>query len=208
MVIMAIDPSFRNAAVSIFDGNNTVYIDTVSCSLGENIGFEKVFHACHSQWEGLYDHLSRLGIGKSLNIDVVVSEIPPPVGQFSSGLYALDTYLLSNLWSEYLSIKELYVLSPSYLSTIHQTHSYKKSDSTKLAKYYINEVLTELNIVIPESISETGRHMKGTLNNDKAESFLFLLRMFCKYNINGWASKIFSEMSGFNYPAEKLLIHR
>ncbi len=86
---------------------------------------------------------------------------------------------------------------------------YKKSDSTQLAKYFINEILKDdIEIVLQDSISETGRRMKGTINNDKAESFLFLLRAFCKWDVYGTRDKIKMEMGGLGIEAEKLLIKR
>lgn len=210
MVICAIDPSYRAMAFSLYDGNKTIYIDSSTVSLGDTIGFVKVFNACREQVSQHIEKLQTLCDTQNLSIGTVISEVPPPSGSFSSGLFALDTLLLSEMWRYFTSIKDIYVVSPSYLGTIHGTSKYSKSDSTKLAKYFISEVFDkdEFNIVIPDSVSESGRHTKGKLNNDRAESFLFLLRTFVKYNIHDLRNTIISEMSGLGYEAERLLISR
>lgn len=203
--ILAIDPSFDHLASTLYDGADTIYMDMCSCPLGQNIGFEKIFWATDKLWKDFYSKLKKLNI----EIDTVISEMPPPVGNFSAGLFGLDIYLLHSLWDNFDSIKEIYVVPPGYLSQIHGTSKYQKSDSTRLAKYYINEVLKEdFNLVIPDNITETGRRMKGTVNNDKAESYLFLLRAFSKFNIKGLSSKIVSEMSGLGIESERLLLSR
>jgi hypothetical protein len=209
MVIMAIDPSYNHFAYSIYvEDEGKIYVGMCSHPLGESIGFDKTFNACTSMWGKLKSDLDELGVGSKILIDKVISECPPPVSQFSAGLFALDTYMLDKIFTEYESISEMFVVSSSYLGTVHGG-KYKKSDSTQLAKYFINEVLKDdFEVVIPDSISASGRKMKGTMNNDKAESFLFLLRMFCKYDIKGYKNKIMSEMSGLGYSAEKLLCSR
>lgn len=209
MVIMGIDPSFKHLAFSLYDGNEDIYIDLSSYDLGQNVGFEKVFNASISLWEQFKLRLDAIGVGRSIFIDKVISEVPPPVGQFSAGLFALDVYILKSLFSEYRSISEIYVVPASYLSMVHGTSKYKKSDSTALANYFINEVFDgRYNIKIPDVVSSNGRKLKGRLNNDRAESFLFLLRMMCKYNIDGYGDRIMSEMSGLGNNSEKLLISR
>ena len=209
MKILAQDPSFNHLAYSLYDGNDTIYVDMCSYKLGEGIGFDKVYTACSDLWAQYKNKLDNLISEHEVCIDTVVSEVPPPVGNFSAGLYALDTHILSSLWHEYDSIKEIYIVPPSYLGTVHGTAKYKKSDSTKLAKYFIDEVLKDdFKVVLPDNISETGRRTKGTMNNDRAESFLFLLRMFCRYDIKGYKNRIMSEMQGLGYPAERLLINR
>ena len=185
MVILAIDPSFKALSFSLFDSNSkSVYIDTVSYPLGTSIGFEKIFDAVHVQWYQLNEKLDTYLNDMSINIDYVISEIPPPVGNFSAGLYALDYTILNNIFEEYKTVKDLYILSPSFLTKVHGRRGYKKGESTELAKYFIENILeNQINVWIPNKVSETGRNIKGRLNNDKAESFIFLMRMFVKFNI-------------------------
>ena len=205
MVILAIDPSFKALSFSLFDSNSkSVYIDTVSYPLGTSIGFEKIFDAVHVQWYQLKEKIDTYLKDKSISIDYVVSEIPPPVGNFSAGLYALDYTILNNIFEEYKTVKDLYILSSSFL-----TRGYKKGESTELAKYFIENILeNQINVWIPNKVSETGRNIKGRLNNDKAESFIFLMRMFVKFNIYNLADTITKEVDGLKHEGEKLLRSR
>ena len=210
MVILAIDPSFKALSFSLFDSDSKiVYIDTVSYTLGTSIGFEKIFDAVHVQWYQLKEKIDTYLKGKSISIDYVVSEIPPPVGNFSAGLYALDYTILNNIFEEYKTVKDLYILSPSFLTKVHGRRGYKKGESTELAKYFIENILeNQINVWIPNKVSETGRNIKGRLNNDKAESFIFLMRMFVKFNIYNLADTITKEVDGLKHEGEKLLRSR
>lgn len=210
MVILAIDPSFKALSFSLFDSDSKiVYIDTVSYPLGTSIGFEKIFDAVHVQWYQLKEKIDTYLKGKSISIDYVVSEIPPPVGNFSAGLYALDYTILNNIFEEYKTVKDLYILSPSFLTKVHGRRRYKKGESTELAKYFIENILeNQINVWIPNKVSETGRNIKGRLNNDKAESFIFLMRMFVKFNIYNLADTITKEVDGLKHEGEKLLRSR
>lgn len=210
MVILAIDPSFKALSFSLFDSNSkSVYIDTVSYPLGTSIGFEKIFDAVHVQWYQLREKIDTYLKGKSISIDYVVSEIPPPVGNFSAGLYALDYTILNNIFEEYKTVKDLYILSPSFLTKVHGRRGYKKGESTELAKYFIENILeNQINVWIPNKVSETGRNIKGRLNNDKAESFIFLMRMFVKFNIYNLADTLIKEVDGLKHAGEKLLRSR
>ena len=211
MVILAMDPSFNALSTSILNTDtHKIYVHTISHPLGEGIGFDKIFTASRElrEWQSEYiDGL--LSDGSIPEITEVFSEVAPPVSQFSSGLYALDTLILSNLFDRYKTVKKVYAIPPSYCSTIHGTNKYSKSESTKLAKYFIEEVLNETyEIVIPDSVSDKGRVTKGRMNNDKAESFLFLLRAIVKYDIDGLAVKLSSIMGGFLHETEKLIAER
>jgi len=210
MVILAIDPSFKALSFSLFDSNSkSVYIDTVSYPLGTSIGFEKIFDAVHVQWYQLKEKIDTYLKDKSISIDYVVSEIPPPVGNFSAGLYALDYTILNNIFEEYKTVKDLYILSPSFLTKVHGRRGYKKGESTELAKYFIENILeNQINVWIPNKVSETGRNIKGRLNNDKAESFIFLMRMFVKFNIYNLADTLIKEVDGLKHAGEKLLRSR
>lgn len=210
MVILAIDPSFKALSFSLYDSDTKkVYIDTVSYPLGTSIGFEKIFDAVHVQWYQLHNKIDDYIQKNNISIDVVISEIPPPVGNFSAGLYALDYTILNSLFEKYTTIKDLFILSPSFLTKVHGRRGYKKSESTALVRYFIDEVLSDsFDVYIPDSVSDKGRVSKGRLNNDKAESFIFLLRLMVRLNINGLANKIKSEVEGLSHEGEKLLRSR
>lgn len=210
MVIYAQDPSFQAWASSIWDGDSKIYINKFSHPLGEGIGFDKILTASRELWDMQHSYIdSLIKDGCISEITHVFSEFPPPVGNFAAGLYGLDTFVISKLYDTYETVRDVYGFSPSYLQTVHSTKNYSKSDSTRLAKYFMNEVLqNDFEFVIPDNVSDTGRRTKGTMNNDKAESFLFLLRAFVKYDVKGLGQKISLEMSGLGIEAEKLLLER
>lgn len=211
MVIVGMDPSYKALSMSILDTDKrVVHIHTISENLGEGIGFEKIFNTARTLRDSQIEYIDSLVKSESISpITEIFSEIPPPTSAFSSGLFALDTLLLSTLFDRYTSIKKMYAIPPSYISTIHGTNKYNKSQSTQLAKYYLEEVLqNEFEVVMPDTVSQTGRHTKGKMNNDKAESFLFLLRAIVKYDIFNLAKKISVEMEGFLHKSEKLLVER
>lgn len=210
MVIVGMDPSFNALSVSILNTEtHKVYIHTFSEKLGTNIGFDKVMLASRKQWVKLEEYINYLISSKCIDgIDEVFSEIPPPVAQFSSGLFGLDSYVLSMIYDTF-NINRLFIIPSNYVGVIHGTRKYTKGESTKLANYLINEVIGDnIEIIIPDSISEKGRVTKGKMNNDKAESFLFLLRAMVKYNIYDLRNLLVSEMEGFSHEGEKLLLER
>lgn len=198
LVILTQDPSFRKLAFSLYDGKGKVVIDNCKFELGACVGFEKIFSANR---EILIQYLTKLngyGVNKDLYIDKIFSEVPPPSGSYSAGLFSLDTYILDKLWGFNKKCTEIWTIPPSYLMTLHNTRKYKKSDSTKLAKYMMEDVLNET----------FEFEINGRFNADKAESLLFMLRAFVKYDIRGSREMIINEISGFFSEPEKLLINR
>jgi hypothetical protein len=199
MIILAQDPSFTKLAFSLYDGKETIYLDNCDFSLGECVGFEKIFNANR---EIMKQYLTKLvrdyKVNETLFIDKIFSEIPPPNGMYSAGLFSLDTYVLDKLFTFNKQCDEIWTIPPSFLMTVHNIRKYNKKDSTTLAKYYMGDVLkNDLKFVI-----------RGTMNADKAESLFFLLRAFCKYDTLGLKGKIVNTISGFFSETEKLLISR
>jgi hypothetical protein len=198
-VILAQDPSFSKLAFSLYDGKDTIYLDNCNFKLGECVGFEKVFQANMSIWELYKDKLVKdYKVNKTLFIDKIFSEIPPPVGMYSAGLFSLDTFILDRLFNFNPKCTEIFTLPPSFLMTIHNVRKYKKGESTVLAKYLINDVLKD-NFTFK---------FNGALNADRAESLFFLLRAFVKYDIKGSKEIIPRAISGFLSESEQLLISR
>jgi hypothetical protein len=198
-VILAQDPSFRKLSFSLYDGKDTIYLDSCHFELGDCIGFEKIFNANRNIMEQYVDKLvNDYKVNTDLFVDKIFSEIPPPNGMFSAGLFSLDTYVLDKLFDLNEKCDEIWTLPPSFLMTVHNSRSYKKGDSTTLAKYMMKDVLGD----------DFDFQFKGKLNADQAESMFFLLRAFVKYDIKGCKDKIINSISGFYSESEKLLISR
>lgn len=200
LVILAQDPSFNKLSFSLYNGEETIYLDSCSFKFSEQvIGFEQVFRANR---EIAHQYLNKLYKEYKVNTEIFVkkifSEIPPPTGMYSAGLFSLDTYILDKLFIFNKQCDEVYTLPPSFLMTIHNSRKYKKSDSTAFARYFMNDILKDKFEFI----------YKNRLNADMAESFLFLLRAFCRFDIKGTRDLIISTIPGFFSEPEKLLIRR
>ncbi len=197
-VILAQDPSFSSLGFSLYDGDRTIYVDKCNSKFENKIGFEDVYYAGCNIFEAYCDKLEGYGIGKNLKLDYIISEVPPPVGVFSAGLYALNTLLFYRLFDTYRDCKGIYILPPSFLMTVHNKKNYKKSESTILANYLIDSVLGDRFTV----------KYSGRLNADMAESFIFLMRAFCRFDERGLRSDIIGALPGLYSESEKLLVGR
>lgn len=194
MNILAQDPSFRALAYSYYDGKDTIHIGHTTCLIGDDMGFVRIFTASDTQASSYKSILNTMIDTERL--DVFVSEIPPPVGSFAAGLFALDTAVIRMVMKEF-NPKNAFALPPSYLSVVHGGR-YTKTDSTTMAKYFMGEVLKDkFEFNLQGTVSSNGKVVKGKMNNDRAESFLFLLRMFCRYNIKNLRNTIIGEMGTF-----------
>jgi hypothetical protein len=117
---------------------------------------------------------------------------------FSAGLFSLDTYILDQLFNFNLKCREVWTLPPSFLMVVHNTRDYKKSYSTVLASYFMNDVLK----------GKLDFKFSGKMNADRAESLFFLLRAFVKFDVLGLKDTIINAISGFYSESEKLLVSR
>ena len=106
--ILSLDPSFSGLAFSLYDGKDTVFIRGCSVSLGDSVGFERAFSAAREMDSLLYWELKELGIA-DIKPEIAISEIPPPSGIYSAGLFALDTLLFDRLLTRMKSIKIMYI---------------------------------------------------------------------------------------------------
>lgn len=160
-VVMGIDPSYRNLAISTLYKNRTIVMETYQTTLGDRIDFTKSYQVANEITDLVATELSN----RNKDIELIISEIPAPNMQFSSGLSILDSLLMYKL-SVVLNPKKVYTLSPSFLSHLHGTNKYTKKDSLTLCKHFIS-VLEENNYKIIYN---------GKLNADMAEAFLFMLK--------------------------------
>ena len=197
--IISQDPSFSGLGFSVYDGKDTIYMDRCGVKFNNVIGFDAVYNANIELYDHYSEKLKGYGVGDRLKVDLIYSEIPPPTGIFSAGLFSLDTFIIDRLYNNFLESKgEVYILPPSFLMSIHNKKKYKKSESVVLAKYLLDNVLNDF-----FSYEHSGR-----INSDMAESLLFLMRAFCKFNIKGVKDKIIEAIPGYFSEPEVLLIKR
>lgn len=200
VVILAQDPSFRKLSFSLYDGKDTVYLDSCTFKFeDQSVGFEQVFRANRVI---ALEYLTKLrddyGVNSDIYIKKIFSEIPPPTGLYAAGLYSLDTYIIDKLFSFNKACDEVYTLPPSFLMTIHSSRNFKKSESTAIARYFMEDIL----------VNDFNFKYKGRLNSDMAESLLFLMRAFCRFDVKNKREDIVGAIPGFFSESEKLLIKR
>ena len=158
MSLLALDPSFRRTGISVYsDGEITIN------SIGLESNPDKSFHSIWHQIDELTQSICNYA--KDFKVEQVISEIPPPVGQYSAGLWALDSVLFHRI--RLLQVKSLYVVPPNYIAHIHGTRKYTKTDSVELAKSIMEGLSGRCKITL-----NTKR-----LNHDQCESFLFFMSL-------------------------------
>lgn len=165
MVLVGLDPSFSRTGISVIDTNSKVIrITDVRNTIGKEKNFVNIFKCSLRVHKGIRDFIDELGI----DLDYIVSEIPPPRAMFASGLYALDTSLFLDLIYRYPKLKGIYLLHPTYIAHLHGKKKYNKSESVDMAKK-----LFDIFTTYSYHISYDGR-----LSHDCAESFLFAVRLY------------------------------
>lgn len=162
VVLAGIDPSYSRTGISIYTGD-AIVITNLSQS---NKGMKKTFS---NVWNSANDLSSRIvKLLLSYNVNGVISEVPPPQGCYSPGLWCLDSLIFAKLRNR---VDTLYGLSPTYIGHVHGTRKYKKSWSVDVANEIINTLSMKVDI-------KTGR-----LNHDESESFIFLCRLLVRLNV-------------------------
>ena len=188
MIYVGIDPSLKRSAVSYYDSETNKFVIT---SFPKTLESKKGYEEIYSDANSISDEVSRYisGIGKGL---CVISEIPPPQGQYSPALYAYDSLLIHKL-QEQGSVKEFYRVYPNYLGHVHKKRKYAKSESVALAFSIIDRIKTR-----GAKFYNTSKR----LNHDESESFIFLCRLLV---LKGIFVDEISFIEGLTHEKEKLM---
>ena len=190
-IIMGIDPSFKNLATSTLYDNKTIHLTCDGGSLGDRVDFTKAFSVADT----LTNNVTKKLKGCCKTINYIISEIPSPNLQYSMGLAVLDSLLLYKL-GIVLKCKNIYTLSPSFLSHLHGTNKYSKKDSVTLALHFM------------EVLKENGYSVKWDakkLNPDMSEAFLFMLKGIVIENIDNLRDVLLAELESFEGGYYKIL---
>lgn len=166
MRILALDPSYKNTGVVFMDGTCIRLF-----SVGEATP-RKDF--THLYWAAMHTvkqivHELKLNTLDPRSI-ILVSEIPPHLGEFAAGLYMLDTLLLTYLMDY---CREVYVLNPNFLPKIHGKRKFRKGESVELMQMLRQEFSGYT--FIPD---------KKVYRSDICEAFLMFLRIYIKRDVN------------------------
>ena len=168
---VGIDPSMKRSGISMYY-KGKVLIDCVANSLSKEKSFENVYLDVIKQANDMIKTIFTMRdtiAGEDKIVVKVISEVPPPRGQFAPGLYALDVLYISHLYS-LKNVESIYRLYPNYLAHVHGKRNYAKSESVTLAKRYYKII--------------TGNECPK-INHDEAESFIFLSRLLVREGVAG-----------------------
>ena len=162
MVLLALDPSFSCTGVSIIDLNNKVItLAEVKCHMGSD------FQTSFSNAINITTRIIKLL--KEYEEDLVILSEEPFPGQLTSpGLYQLDSLIFFNLIA-LKSFNTIYNIHPNFLKKVHNKKSYHKSESTELAKEF-------LDIFLHNDFTCN----KTKFNNNVAEAFIYACKLYCK----------------------------
>ena len=171
MILVGLDPSFSCAGVSVMDTEKKeIRISDSRETIGKRKSFENVFKASLRTHQNIRDIFDMVDVKP----DYLLSEKPYSGGQFSSGLHTLDGTLFLDLIYRYKSLQKVFLITSRFLSHVHSQNNvkdYSKSDSTKLAREGLLPIFEEYGYDIEYGIKVS---LKGGLNNNTAESFIFL----------------------------------
>jgi hypothetical protein len=160
-----------------------IYIRNCKTESNSDKSFQTVWNDAVSQVERIKGVLLSI----SDRYDIVLSECPPPQGQFSPGLYSLDSLLFRELCS--LS-GEVRVVYPNYVGHVHGKRKYQKSESVELALKILDKLKNNVKVDMQSK----------RISHDESEALIFLCRLFV---INNMFKEELSEWAGFFSEKEK-----
>lgn len=181
MILVGIDPSFSCAGVSVMDTEKKIIrLSDARTEIGKK-SFENIFWASTRIHQDIREIIDAVG-----KPDILVSEKPYAGGRFSSGLHTLDATLFYDYIHRYQSLQNVYLMSARFLSHVHSQNGikdYKKSDSTNLVRHQLLPIFEEngWDIDYGSKYAEK-KSFKGAMNNDQAESFIFLTGLVISRN--------------------------
>ena len=164
MVLVGVDGSYTRTGLTVLDDvARTINMYALESVIGEKT-FPNHYRAARVISDGV---LKKVPEGELIK---VIIEEPFPGGEYSPGLYCLDTLIISALISERMVV-EVYSMHTSWLGHIFMTRNHTKTDSVKLAKEII-AVFVASGYSVPRT----------RITHDEAESLLFTSRLFVLNN--------------------------
>lgn len=166
MILGALDPSYKRTGIAIYkDGK--IYIRNRKIEPNSDKSFQQVWKSAVEQSNGIVSEMRRVSEER---FNMIISECPPPQGQFSPGLYALDAMLFEKLKD---ITDGMVVVYPNYIGHVHGKRGYTKTESVELAR----TLLTRLSEFV--EVDMTSKR----ISHDESEAVIFLCRLFVLNNM-------------------------
>ena len=184
-ILVGLDPSFHRTGIAIYV-NNKIIVSEVKITPNPNKSFEQIYRDVMTQKNNIMREINDILMSEKVYLMEgleVLSECPPPQGNFAPGLYALDVSIFSAMRREGWGVYRVY---PTYLGHVHGKRKYSKSESVELAK----EILS----FYPHEIKSK------RLSHDEAEAVIFLARNMAKHCILN--TELMAKYEGLNSEKE------
>lgn len=169
MILAGIDPSYQRTGIAIYK-DGVIYIKNCKTLPNKDKSFQTVWNEAREQVSRIKDALTKVGTECVVKYDGILSECPPPSGQYSPGLYALDSLMFERLIH---MTSELRVVYPNYLGHVHGKRGYTKTESVELARVMLDRLQDSVTV---ETQSKRVSH-------DESEAVIFLCRLFVYKNM-------------------------
>ena len=185
LILCGLDPSYKRTGIAIYK-DGIIYVRNCKTEPNSDKSFQSVWNEALGQVERIKKVLQEV----SHSYTQVLSECPPPQGQFSPGLYALD----SLLFKEIAQIsEEVRVVYPNYMGHVHGKRGYTKSESVELAKTLLERLEKSVTVDLGSK----------RISHDESEAVVFLCRLFV---LNGKFLNELKDVKGLFSDKDKLLI--
>lgn len=184
MILCGCDPSYARTGLAIYK-DEVIYIRNCRCEPNADKSFQTVWNTAEEQSLRIVEELKTI----SDRYDMVLSECPPPQGQFSPGLYALDSLLFNKLKQVADSVRVVY---PNYVGHVHGKRNYTKTESVELAGTLLERL--EKSVTVDKKSKR--------ISHDESEAIIFLCRLFV---LNNRFLKELNDFKGLFSDKDKLL---
>lgn len=162
---VGIDPSLRATGIATYIKSDKTFCLT-RCT--QELCKDKSFQATFKDAQNMVSEI----VKKVYSSDCVITEVPPPTGQYASGLSILDSLLCEK--ALFYCPDSVFTANPNLIAHIHGTRKYTKTDSVMLARNMV------------EVFKEEGYNLifrANRFDNNEADAFILLVYLLVSKGI-------------------------
>ena len=191
IVLIGIDPSLKRTGICAIDiKSKEVYIEKVLGPVGCK-SFDDVLINAQAMKEGVESFFNLRGLGKYIS---AIMEIPPPMGQFSSGLWGLDILLASHIVVD-KRVFQYIAIPPNYLAHLHGTRKYTKTESVDKSLLIIAKLIEiGYEVYVEGKCVRLNSTQRKGLCHDMSESLIMASRLMYLHCENKKLNKYLEEI--------------